>query len=667
MDPRRFNRSCAGVVALALATLLVTGLGAMDQRGRRPAVYVVAAKDSAVLTMCPELREATMAGGQRWKSDGRATVMPFTDDLQRLRFPPRESTVGIQADLRLRTEVSATQAILPIPRTDGASPSTMPVGTELGTDVMVMDPALRRTVERELTRLGRHEIAESVELANLVLVIDGSYTAFATSGSSTEMPRDKWTGGQAPPALNFFAQPGDWQRNVLQAVLGIAVPAEIYRANPGDVPAWMSARIWEGSEVYQPPHSITEESRRMGGTPTAGEPPPPVERRRVTHWRLESASAEALVWQFAGRKRRPASHPPLCAVSSQIFQVPSGPASTTATAAVAASGAKPAGVKATGAARSATAFKSDVTYVSVPVSVTDGEGRAVVDLDPSRFRIYENDTPQVIDRVDRAGEPLNVTLLIDASSSMRVKGDETHAAILAAVKALSRIGTPTMVSFDRRVMVHSTLPDERDRYRPVFTDAFGRTATRLYDALDLLLTGPLKSSSARTALVILTDGVDTASRMADAETALRRLGESSTPAHVVQYDTSQDNAAASMGRGFDITIQGVGRPDMKPQLVPEGAGDPVPIYARATRFLREMTDISGGRLHAVSTLADLEKTFTDIATELSQQYTIAYYPTNQARDGTYRRLRVEIERSGVNVRTRAGYFQSLPGDRARPR
>jgi VWFA-related protein len=348
-------------------------------------------------------------------------------------------------------------------------------------------------------------------------------------------------------------------------------------------------------------------------------------------------------------------------VSSQAFQVPATTAIAAIAAGVPAAGANPA-VSSGRRSGSTPTFKSGVTYVALPVSVIDSNGRPVVDLDPSLFRVFEDDAPQAIDRVLLPGEPFTVALLVDTSSSMRLKAEETHAATLAAVKELSRVGALQMASFDRRVLLHSALPDARDRFRPpVVQSPGGRSATRLYDAIDLLLAGPLQAASLRAALVILSDGVDTASRLADAETALRRLGESSVPAYVVRYDTSADNAPATLGRGYDAFIDGA-RPDMKPRLVPEGAGDPGPVHALAAAFLRQIADISGGRLHAASTLNDIEKTFADIATGLRQQYTVAYYPTNQARDGKYRRIRVEVERPDAKVRARAGYYQAPATD-----
>ena len=97
---------------------------------------------------------------------------------------------------------------------------------------------------------------------------------------------------------------------------------------------------------------------------------------------------------------------------------------------------------------------------------------------------------------------------------------------------------------------------------------------------------------------------------------------------------------------------------MKPTLVPEGAGDVRPVHVRAAEFVGHVADISGGRLIAAPAVDDLAKTFGEIAKELSQQYTLAYYPKNQARDGTYRRIRVEVDGPDLRVRARAGYYQA---------
>jgi VWFA-related protein len=264
----------------------------------------------------------------------------------------------------------------------------------------------------------------------------------------------------------------------------------------------------------------------------------------------------------------------------------------------------------------------------------------------------------VVDRVEPPGASVNVALLLDSSSSMRRKADQSRAAIAAGLNVFSGLGGPVVVSFDRRVVLYSKPSADLMRFgESTGQPPVGLWATRLYDALDLVLTGPLREMSQRAALVVLTDGVDTASRLADADTVRRRISESHIPVYAIHYDTSRDNPPPPLGGGFELSVNDA-RSDMTRVLVPEGAGDPGPVHARAADFLRQIVDITGGRLLVAPALDAIENAFAGIARELSEQYLVAYYPTNQNRDGTYRRIRIEVNKPGVTVRARAGYYQA---------
>ena len=98
-----------------------------------------------------------------------------------------------------------------------------------------------------------------------------------------------------------------------------------------------------------------------------------------------------------------------------------------------------------------------------------------------------------------------------------------------------------------------------------------------------------------------------------------------------------------------------GPANAKPVLLPEGARDTAPLYERADRYLADLVERGGGARYRAATLADLNEALAQVARELTEQYTLCYYPTNQARDGSYRRIGVEVNRRGVTVRARAGY------------
>jgi Mg-chelatase subunit ChlD len=79
------------------------------------------------------------------------------------------------------------------------------------------------------------------------------------------------------------------------------------------------------------------------------------------------------------------------------------------------------------------------------------------------------------------------------------------------------------------------------------------------------------------------------------------------------------------------------------------------LYLTADSYLAELANKSGGRLLRADTLVSLPDAFAKIAAELRTQYTIGYYPTNKARDGQYRKIKVSSTRKGVVVRARPGY------------
>jgi VWFA-related protein len=77
--------------------------------------------------------------------------------------------------------------------------------------------------------------------------------------------------------------------------------------------------------------------------------------------------------------------------------------------------------------------------------------------------------------------------------------------------------------------------------------------------------------------------------------------------------------------------------------------------SRASQYLHDLADHSGARLYRAETLGNVSNAFSLIAEELRSQYSLSYYPTNAARDGSYRRIRVTVDQSNVVVQAREGY------------
>jgi VWFA-related protein len=104
-----------------------------------------------------------------------------------------------------------------------------------------------------------------------------------------------------------------------------------------------------------------------------------------------------------------------------------------------------------------------------------------------------------------------------------------------------------------------------------------------------------------------------------------------------------------------------------PKTIYRSARTDQPVdYSPVSRYLRELADRSGGRLNEAETTANLNQAFALIAADLRHQYALSYYPANAARDGSFRRIRVRVDRPGVIVRTRDGYraagAEAAPGN-----
>jgi Ca-activated chloride channel family protein len=284
-------------------------------------------------------------------------------------------------------------------------------------------------------------------------------------------------------------------------------------------------------------------------------------------------------------------------------------------------------------------IKVDVTLVTVPVMVTDRNGKYIAGLEEADFHIFEDGVAQKIDRLIPASEPFNIALMMDSSGSTRFKYEEIQNAALRFVESLRSQDRLMIVCFDTKVSLHSELTENRAALRAaILATRSSQSETHLYDALDQVITRQFSRLSGRKAIVLFTDGVDNVSINFGPKETLERVQKSDVLVYAIQYDTRQD-----------------GMPDRFRIPPPQGQVSFNSLYNRAVKFLRDLSAHSGGRHYRTETLLNLNEAFTQIAEELPRQYSLCYYPARQARDGSYRRIRVTVDHPGARVRARTGY------------
>jgi VWFA-related protein len=190
----------------------------------------------------------------------------------------------------------------------------------------------------------------------------------------------------------------------------------------------------------------------------------------------------------------------------------------------------------------------------------------------------------------------------------------------------------------------------------------------LYDAVDLTIQERLNRIKGRKAIVLFTDGVDTASQQASYQSTLYQVQELDALIYPIQYDTT-DYMQAMQGAGsVTVTTTQRGPFGITTSKQTYGGqsigGAPLPgttqaDYDRANQYLHTLADRTGGRLYQANNTKQLADAFSRIAEELRRQYTLGYYPTSaNIADGEERQIRVRVRQPNLAVKARNSYVKS---------
>lgn len=277
-------------------------------------------------------------------------------------------------------------------------------------------------------------------------------------------------------------------------------------------------------------------------------------------------------------------------------------------------------------------FGASVELVSLNVTVLDARQRLLRGLAADDFRVYEDGVLQDIELFAGDSVPLDVAVLLDTSASIGSRMPVIQTAAIGFLRALRAGDRATLIGFRDSAQVLAPwtrdLAKVEDAVRRA--QALGGTSlfTSLYVAIREFDRRPSDLQVRRQAIVVLSDGNDTASLMSfdDVLEACQRAGIAVYTIRLSRRDPR-------------------GRPRLPSALQAEGD------YA-----LRRLSTETGARSFALASVGDLADVYSSIAEELAGQYVVAYAPKPSARAHTYRRIQVIVARPGVHPRTRTGYF-----------
>lgn len=287
----------------------------------------------------------------------------------------------------------------------------------------------------------------------------------------------------------------------------------------------------------------------------------------------------------------------------------------------------------------------DTELVTLTATVTDSRQRYVPNLKQSDFTVFEDGVKQEVayfntgDRV-----PVSLGIIFDTSGSMIDKIHGVQDAVEHFVKSVSSGDEIFLIRFSDDVELVQDFTDDRRRILRAVENLEPHGSTALYDAIVLGLERIKHGKHRKRALLLLTDGNDTASSASfDSVVALARRSE------VIIY-------ALGIGHGERGSF------GHDPHGIPGQANDTVDI-----RVLRGFAEPTGGAAYFLENAhrggRDLiDEAATEVANELKQQYTLGYRPSNKRRDGAFRSIKVEVVDRSLRVRTKRGYTAPRDGD-----
>jgi VWFA-related protein len=308
-------------------------------------------------------------------------------------------------------------------------------------------------------------------------------------------------------------------------------------------------------------------------------------------------------------------------------------------------------------------IRFDTALITVPVTVQDRYGRYVPVLRRENFRIMEDGVEQKIAYFATTDSPFTVVLLLDTSGSTRLRLDDIQNAAINFVGKLKAADSVMVMSFDDRINVLCNATTDRDAITKAIRKTRTGGGTRLYDAVEDVLTKQLKTISGRKAVVLFTDGVDTASRRATYNSTMRLAEESEAAIYSVDYDTS---GIGGLGGGMPMpggrgTI--LGWPFPRTGIPGSTGGGTREDYRQAVAYLKALSDKTGGRFYDGDSMFGIAQAFTWIAEELGRQYSIGYYPLKPGQNGERREIKVRVTEADLVVKARDSYIYSNKGHR----
>ncbi|MBI5281747.1 MAG: VWA domain-containing protein [Candidatus Solibacter usitatus] len=272
-----------------------------------------------------------------------------------------------------------------------------------------------------------------------------------------------------------------------------------------------------------------------------------------------------------------------------------------------------------------TVIRVDTRLVVLHCSVLDKSGRLITNLPQSAFKVFENGQEQSVKLFRREDIPVSLGIVIDNSGSMRDKRLRVEAAAVKLVKASNPEDEVFIVNFNDDAYLDVPFTNQLAKMEEGLARIDSRGGTAMRDAVSMSVDHVRQEGKKdKKVLLVVTDGNDTVSTGITLEKLVEKVQKS------------------------EVLIYGIGI------LGKEDARD----RKKAQRAVDALTKASGGASFYPGDVSEVEALAAQVAHDIRSQYVVAYSPTNQSLDGSFRTIKVTANSGKYTVRTRTGYYAS---------
>ena len=281
----------------------------------------------------------------------------------------------------------------------------------------------------------------------------------------------------------------------------------------------------------------------------------------------------------------------------------------------------------------AASLSVETTLVVIPVTVTDGSNRFVLGLEKQNFTLFEDGVEQQLKQFAGEDAPLSVGLLVDTSGSMGAKLAISREAVAQFLKTMNKQDEAFLIEFSDRANLVCGFTSKAEDIDEKLTSVESQGLTALLDAVSMGITEMKKAKNPRKALLIISDGGDNNSQY--------------TPEQIKDLVHEADVQIYAMGVFERLPYIGLTRAEVS-----------------GPRLLAQLAEETGGRAFPARSSSALPSVARRIGIELRNQYVLAYSPSNEQKNGKYRKVEVKLTApeglAGLKARWRTGYYAPTP-------